>query len=79
MKRYGVKAWGVGCEATTTAGVHVIKTDTPIKDGGRDGAAEPVETLLAALVGCEQATAHFVARMVRPSAEIKLDFLYSAT
>lgn len=34
--------------------------------GGEDAAPQPVELVLAALVGCEQATAAYVARHTRP-------------
>jgi putative redox protein len=46
---------------------HVLETDLPRAMGGTDGAAQPVETLMAALVGCTQATAMFVARNLRPT------------
>mmetsp|Transcript_12179 Transcript_12179/g.49027 ORF Transcript_12179/g.49027 Transcript_12179/m.49027 type:complete len:231 (+) Transcript_12179:55-747(+) len=65
-KTYRVTARGARCAATTTTPRgHAVTTDTPTRDGGDDSGPEPVETLLAALVGCEQATAHFVARMLR--------------
>ena len=34
--------------------------------GGKDEAAQPVETLLTALIGCTQATALFVGRQIKP-------------
>jgi len=39
--------------------------------GGRDTAAQPVEMLLASLVGCTQATALFVARHMTPRLKIE--------
>jgi len=66
VKAYHVIGQGSRCGArsTTLPARHEICTDTPVSAGGCDTAAEPVETLLAALIGCEQATAHFVGRMM---------------
>mmetsp|Transcript_24523 Transcript_24523/g.67897 ORF Transcript_24523/g.67897 Transcript_24523/m.67897 type:complete len:343 (-) Transcript_24523:227-1255(-) len=41
---------------------HTLLTDIPKQMGGQDLAPQPVETLLAAWMGCTQATALFVAR-----------------
>merc|ERR1719443_1036734 len=47
--------------------------------GGRDGDPQPVELLLAALVGCEQATAAFAARHMEPRLRLEgIDFAYEA-
>jgi hypothetical protein len=43
---------------------HTIQTDLPKKMGGKDLAPQPVELLLAALMGCTQATALFVSRQM---------------
>ena len=64
-KIYELTARGEACACTTRVRQHTIRTDTPKLSGGMDTAAQPVELLLAALVGCETATAHFVARGVR--------------
>ena len=64
-KVYELTARGEACACTTRVRQHTIRTDTPKLSGGADAAAQPVELLLAALVGCETATAHFVARGVR--------------
>jgi len=76
MKTYSVQGRGAGCASRCETGRgHVMSTDTPAKDGGTDTAAEPVETMLAALIGCEQATAHFVGRLLRPRLVIRrIDF-----
>lgn len=67
MKRYQIQ--GVGersrVNLVTDTG-HSISTDVPIKMGGENLAPQPVETLLAALIGCTQATAVFVGRQMRP-------------
>ena len=39
--------------------------------GGADGAPQPVELLVAALVGCEQATAAYCARHMSPRFRLK--------
>lgn len=43
---------------------HTLQTDIPKSMGGSNEAPQPVETLLAALVGCTQATAIFVGRQL---------------
>lgn len=53
----------------------VLATDVPTRMGGKDAAPQPVEHLLAALVGCEQATAVFVGRAMRPRLHVqRVDF-----
>lgn len=54
-----------GVTVTTNTG-HTLSTDVPKKMGGKDTAPQPVETLLAALIGCTQATALFVGRHLQP-------------
>lgn len=62
-------------EMTTNTG-HVLTTDVPLKMGGGDTAPQPVETLLAALLGCTQATAVFVGRQMQPRILIdRLEFV----
>mmetsp|Transcript_22565 Transcript_22565/g.33755 ORF Transcript_22565/g.33755 Transcript_22565/m.33755 type:complete len:280 (-) Transcript_22565:699-1538(-) len=54
---------------------HTIQTDVPKKMGGGDDAPQPVETLLAAWVGCTQATALYVGRNMEPRLLIeKIEF-----
>jgi uncharacterized OsmC-like protein len=62
---------GVSCSAHTDTG-HTVRSDLPRLAGGHDSAAQPVELLLSALVGCKTATAHFVARHLwrRPGNQI---------
>lgn len=55
-----------GVTVTTNTG-HTLQTDLPKRMGGQDTAAQPVETLLAAWMGCTQATALFVGRHMQPS------------
>jgi uncharacterized OsmC-like protein len=66
-KSYRVR--GIGrrsqVEMTTNTG-HTIMTDVPKAMGGQDMAPQPVETLLAAFLGCTQATAVFVGRHCEP-------------
>ena len=52
-------------EMTTDTG-HSLRTDVPHKMGGRDEAPQPVEHLLSAYLGCTQATALYVGRMMSP-------------
>ena len=46
---------------------HILCTDLPKKMGGQNTAPQPVETLLAAWMGCTQATALFVGRQMKPN------------
>jgi uncharacterized OsmC-like protein len=52
-------------EMRTNTG-HPIKTDVPKTMDGQDTAPQPVETLLAALLGCTHVTAIFVGRHLTP-------------
>ena len=63
-KVYKMTGRGEECAASVSVRGHRILTDTPKLSGGKDGAAQPVELVLAALIGCETATAHFVARQL---------------
>ncbi|KAL3796283.1 hypothetical protein HJC23_008603 [Cyclotella cryptica] len=67
IKSYRIHGTGMrsAVEMKTSTG-HNIYTDVPIKMGGRDEAPQPVEHLLAALIGCTQATAVYVGRMMKP-------------
>jgi uncharacterized OsmC-like protein len=60
---------------------HSLQTDLPKRMGGQDEAPQPVETLLAALTGCTQATALFVGRQMKPDRlQIeRMDFFLTAT
>ena len=67
-KLYRFSARGLarsGCAVLTSTG-HRIYTGLPVKAGGDDAAPQPVECLVASLLGCETATAHFVARHLWP-------------
>ncbi len=64
-KTYRLEGSGRGTkiEAKTNTG-HSLVTDIPKYMGGGDTAAQPVETLLVAWMGCTQATASFVGRQI---------------
>ena len=64
-KLYSITGRTEGTTSTSQTRGHTLRTDTPPSGGGKDTAPQPVETLLAALIGCEGATADFVARMLR--------------
>ena len=75
-KSYQISGQGRGSavEMTTNTG-HELFTDVPKKMGGTDTAPQPVEHLLAALIGCAQATAIFVGRNMEPRLVIdKIEF-----
>lgn len=60
------------CRSTTSTG-HVLATDLPRAAGGGDSFAQPVETLLASLLGCKAATAHYAARQLWPRLHNRID------
>ena len=66
-KRYFIAGAGrkSSVQMTTDTG-HALATDVPRKMGGDDAAPQPVEHLLAALLGCTQATAVYVGRRMSP-------------
>jgi len=66
-KSYTMKGTGKGSfvQLQTNTG-HKLATDVPKTMGGQDSAAQPVEHLLTALIGCMQATAIFVGKMMKP-------------
>ena len=80
LSRYSLRAEGRGVGTRTVFGTgQVAATDLPRAMGGRDGDPQPVELLLAALVGCEQATAAFAARHMEPRLRLEgIDFAYEA-
>ncbi|CAK0901607.1 unnamed protein product [Prorocentrum cordatum] len=74
LKRYALAAASqgrAGC-AVRFPGGHASATDLPWP-AGDDAAPQPVELLLAALVGCKTATAHFVARHSWPRPFNRID------
>jgi putative redox protein len=69
VKSYTLKGIGRGArvDVTTITGHHLATTDVPLSMGGEDSAPQPMETLLAAWMGCTQATAVFVGRQMKPT------------
>ena len=64
-KSYTLQGEGAGTKVSITTDTgHSLSTDIPLKMGGKDSAPQPVETLLAAWMGCTQATALFVGRQL---------------
>ena len=80
-KEYRVRASGSGthCALATDDG-YEVRSDIPRGVGGSGAAPQPVQLLLAALCGCEQATAQFVAFKSRPRIELgRIEFELHAT
>ena len=65
LKWYHVYGTGRGTQVETMARSHRIALDVPKSMGGQDAHAQPVEHLLAALIGCEHNTALYVARKMK--------------
>ena len=65
-KEYHITSTGSGAtmHADTADGFRIV-SDTPLASGGQNSAPQPVYLLLAALIGCKQATAKFVALKMR--------------
>lgn len=61
-----------GCTVRTSTG-HLLKMDLPTLHGGDNTAAQPMETLLSSLLGCEVATAHYVARYLWPKPHNRIE------
>ena len=80
LHRYGLRAAGKGAGAAVRFdGGQTAQTDVPRAMGGKDAAPQPVELLLAALVGCEQATAAYVCRHLSRRVRLdSIDFRYEA-
>ncbi|MCA1031501.1 OsmC family protein [Bacillus timonensis] len=51
-----------GMQSILTTGNHTITIDEPPKMGGKDTGADPLQTLLSALAGCENVIANLVAK-----------------
>jgi uncharacterized OsmC-like protein len=47
--------------------------DLPTLHGGENAAPQPMETLLSSLLGCEVATAHYVARYLWPKPHNRIE------
>ena len=61
-----------GCSILTSTR-HTLRTGLPARAGGDDQAPQPVEMLVASLLGCKTATAHFVARHLWPRPHNKIE------
>ena len=68
----GASVGRAGCALRTGAG-HAVATDLPVMAGGAAIAAQPVELMIAALLGCKVATAHYVARHLFPRPHNKIE------
>ena len=74
-KTYELSARGTRCSCDSVVDDgYRIRSDTPKTAGGGGSAPQPVQLLLSALVGCEQATAHFLARKLRMGSVDSIDF-----
>ncbi|TWI58132.1 OsmC family protein [Halalkalibacter nanhaiisediminis] len=59
-----VQGEALGMQAIINAGAHTITIDEPTKMGGTDTGADPLQTLLGALAGCENVVANLVAKEI---------------
>ncbi len=66
---FNVEATGSGMRIDATAGKHTIIVDEPESFGGKDSAADPMSTMLAALVACENVMVQIISKEMK----IKID------
>eukprot|EP00928_Gymnodinium_smaydae_P006335 TRINITY_DN12236_c0_g1_i1.p1 TRINITY_DN12236_c0_g1~~TRINITY_DN12236_c0_g1_i1.p1 ORF type:complete len:241 (-),score=62.08 TRINITY_DN12236_c0_g1_i1:63-785(-) len=79
MKTYHAVGRSEGAKAAVLCGGHKVVSDVPFSMGGKESAPQPMELLLSALVGCEAATATFVARSMKPRLHLEsIDFSLDA-
>lgn len=57
-----VTGTGVAMRLDAVAGKHEIAVDEPVAMGGKDSAADPLSTFLAALLACENVMAQIIAK-----------------
>lgn len=74
-KTYELHGCGRGSHTIMSANGKTVTVDVPRFMGGHDIGMQPVELLLSSLCGCEQVTAQFIARNMKPRVVInKIDF-----
>jgi putative redox protein len=59
---FKVEGKGNGMRLDAVAGKHTIAVDEPESFGGRDSAIDPLSTLLASLIACENVMAQIIAK-----------------
>lgn len=59
---FKVEATGNGMRTDAIAGKHKISVDEPKSMGGKDSAADPMSTMLTALVACENVMAQIISK-----------------
>lgn len=59
---FKVTGTGTGMRTDIIAGKHKIAIDEPTSFGGKDSAADPLSSLLASLVACENVMAQIIAK-----------------
>lgn len=62
MMNVKVNGNGEGMRLDAVAGKHQIAIDEPVSMGGKDSAADPLSTFMAALLACENVMAQIIAK-----------------
>ncbi|WP_071394212.1 OsmC family protein [Bacillus tuaregi] len=62
LMKFNVQGMGNGMRTDSVAGKHKIAIDEPVTMGGQDSAIDPLSTLLASLIGCENVMAQIIAK-----------------
>ncbi|EGR32422.1 hypothetical protein IMG5_083570 [Ichthyophthirius multifiliis] len=75
IKKYYIKSTGTNCKTISYPQNtnFQIGTDTPKDRGGTNQYPQPIELLLSSFIGCEQATAQYVAKQLQVKID-KIDF-----
>ncbi|EIJ80206.1 OsmC family protein [Bacillus methanolicus PB1] len=66
MARIQLKASGITEQTTSkiTTGTHTFNIDEPESQGGKNTGPNPLQTVLGALIGCENIIANMVAKEI---------------
>ena len=62
---FNVEATSTGMRIDATTGKHTIIVDEPESFGGKDSAADPMSTMLAALVACENVMVQIISKEMK--------------
>ena len=65
MMNVKVEGKGTVMRTDLIAGKHTIAIDEPVSFGGKDSAIDPMSTLLASLIGCENVMAQLISKEMK--------------
>lgn len=65
MFSFKVEGKGEGMRLDANSGKHTIAIDEPVSFGGKDSAIDPLSTLLASLIACENVMAQIISKEMK--------------